>query len=189
MALQLSHKGLAEAHDLIAALALGVKVGSALAAAHRQAGEGVFEDLFKAQELDDGHIHAGMEAQAALGGADGGAELHPVAAVDLYSALIIHPGDAEEEAPLRLHHTVNDAGFYDVRPLLYHRLEGLQHFTHGLKKLGLMGVFFADIFIDALEIGILNLKCHCAKPLCLAVLRAARLNFDCQRQRRCCTLM
>ena len=82
VALQLDHKGLAETHDLVVALALGIEVGAALAAAHGQAGEGVFEDLLKAQELDDRQVHAGVEAQATLGGADGGGELHPVALVD-----------------------------------------------------------------------------------------------------------
>ena len=44
---------------------------------------GVFEDLLEAQELDDAQVDRGMEPQAALVGADGGVELHPVAAVDL----------------------------------------------------------------------------------------------------------
>ena len=50
---QLRHEALAEAHDFIVALALGVEVGAALAAADGQAGEGVFENLLKAQELED----------------------------------------------------------------------------------------------------------------------------------------
>ena len=39
VAVQLSHEALAEAHDLIVALALGVEVAAALAAADGQAGE------------------------------------------------------------------------------------------------------------------------------------------------------
>ena len=44
---------------------LGVKVAAALAAAHGQRGERVFEDLLKAQELDDAQRHARVEAQPA----------------------------------------------------------------------------------------------------------------------------
>ena len=50
---QFGHKGLAEAHDFGIRLALRVEVGAALAATDGQAGEGVFEDLLEAQELDD----------------------------------------------------------------------------------------------------------------------------------------
>ena len=55
-----------KAHNLAVALALGVEVAAALAAADGQAGEAVLEHLLKAQELDDGQVHAGMQAQSAL---------------------------------------------------------------------------------------------------------------------------
>ena len=42
---ELGHEGLAEAHNLIVGLALGVKVAAALAAAHRQRGQAVLQDL------------------------------------------------------------------------------------------------------------------------------------------------
>ena len=67
--------------------ALGVEVAAALAAADGQAGEAVLEDLLEAEELDDAEVHRGMEAQAALVGADGAVELHAVAAVDVHVAL------------------------------------------------------------------------------------------------------
>ena len=168
VALQLGHKGLAETHDLVAALALGVKVGTALTAAHGQAGEGVLEYLLKAQELDDGQVDGRVEPQAALGGADGGGELDPIAAVHLDLAVIVHPGDAEEQAALRFHHALNDAGPGQLGLLVEHGLERLQNFAYGLKKLGLMSVFCADVFIDALQVGIRKSKCHSSKPLCLA---------------------
>ena len=44
---QLRHEGLAKAHDLALGLALRVEVGAALAAADRQAGQRVLEDLLK----------------------------------------------------------------------------------------------------------------------------------------------
>ena len=61
--LQFRHEGLAEPHDLAVALALGVEVAAALAAAHGQGGEGVLEDLLKAQEFDDGQVDGGVKAR------------------------------------------------------------------------------------------------------------------------------
>ena len=51
MAEELGHKALAEGHYLPVGLALGVKVGAALAAAYRQAGKAVLEYLLKSKEL------------------------------------------------------------------------------------------------------------------------------------------
>ena len=62
VAAQLGHEGLAEAHDLGVGLALRVEVGTALAAAHRQRGQGVLENLLEAKELDDGLGHGRVEA-------------------------------------------------------------------------------------------------------------------------------
>lgn len=170
VALQLSHEGLAETHDLVAALALGIKVGTALAAAHGQTGEGVLEYLLKAQELDDGQVDGGMEPQAALGGADGGGELHPVAAVHLDLAMVVHPGHAEQQAALRLHHTVHNAHLGQLGLLIVHGLEGFHNLAYSLEELGLMGVLLADAFVHVLKVRIGDRKCHNAKPLCLAAL-------------------
>ena len=147
---------MAEPHNLAVTLALGVEVGAALAAAHRQGGEGVFKDLLKAQKLDDGQVDGGVEAQPALIGADGGVKLHPVAPVDLHLAGVIHPGDAEHDHPLRLHHTADD-----VEPLvagigLHHRLQGLQHLLYSLEELGLMGVFGFQIVHHRQQISVFH---------------------------------
>ena len=53
VAVELGHEALAEAHDLVDALALGIEVGAALAAAHRQAGQRVLEGLLEGEELQD----------------------------------------------------------------------------------------------------------------------------------------
>lgn len=47
------------------AACLGVEVRASLAASHGQRGQGVLEDLLKAQKLDDGQCHCGVEAQPA----------------------------------------------------------------------------------------------------------------------------
>ena len=156
MWLQLDHEGLAETHDLVVALALGIKVGAALAAAHGQAGEGVFEDLLKAQELDDRQVHAGVEAQAALGGADGGGELHPVAPIDLDLAPVIHPGHPEQQAALRLHQALNNAHLLQLGAALKHRLQRGQDLLHCLQKFLLIGVTSSQVLVYTVQICILD---------------------------------
>ena len=163
MALQLGHEGLAEAHDLVVALALGVEVGAALAAAHGQAGEAVLKNLLKAQELDDGEVHAGVEAQAALVGTDGGVELHPEASVHLHLAVVVHPRDPEDDHPLRLHHPGHHALLNELRPLFYHGLEGLQHLVDRLEKFLLVGILALNVLVDAQESLVGN--CHAATLL------------------------
>ena len=110
VAVQFGHEALAEGHDFAVALALGVEVAAALAAADGQAGQGVFEALLKAQELDYALIHRRMQAQAALVRADGVVELHAEAAVHMVLALVVHPRYLEGNKAVRL----DDAFEYGV---------------------------------------------------------------------------
>ena len=149
---QLGHKALAEAHDLALGFALGVEVAAALAAAHRQAGEGVLQGLLEAQELDHRGADARVEPQAALIGADCGVELDTEPTVDLDLALVVNPGHTELDNPLRLYHPVDNTCLNDVRALGDYRLQGLQDLFDGLQKLRLIGIAFADGVIDPLQI-------------------------------------
>ena len=153
---ELGHKALAEPHDLAVGLALGVEVGAALAAAHGQGGEGILEDLLKAQEFDDGQVHVVTEAQAALVGADGGVELDTIATVDLDLALIVHPGHPEHNNALGLHNAADDVLLLVAGVGLHHRNQGLQHFVDGLQELGLLGVAGGQILINAVQVSILD---------------------------------
>ena len=72
MAVQLCHEALAESRDLAVGLALRIKVGTAFAAADRQARQGILKDLLKAKELDDAKVYGRMETQATLVGSDCG---------------------------------------------------------------------------------------------------------------------
>ena len=152
MAVELGHKALAEAHDLGVGLALGVEVAAALAAAHGEGGQGVFQHLLKAQELHDGEVDGGVEAQAALVGADGGVILHAEAAVDAGLALVVDPGDAELEHALRLDKALQQAGGLPLGVLVDHELERLKDLAHGLEELGLPGVAALDLGIYTVEI-------------------------------------
>ena len=89
-------------HDLVVGLALGVKVGAALAAAHGKGGQAVLEDLLQAQELEHAQGDRRVKAQAALVGSNGRVELDAVAAVDLNLTLVVDPGNTEHDDALGL---------------------------------------------------------------------------------------
>src|SRR5690606_19597057 len=93
---------LAEAHDLGVAAALRVEVAAALAAADAETGERVLEDLLEAQELDDPEVDRGVEAQAALVGAEGAVVFDPEAPVDVHATVVVLPRHPEDDLPLRL---------------------------------------------------------------------------------------
>ena len=134
------HQGLAEAHHLTIALALGVKVGAALAAAHGQRGEGVLEGLLEGEELQDAQIDGRVEAQAALVGADGGAVLHAPGAVDLDLTLVVHPGHTELDGALGFDQALEQALAGIAGVGLQERPEAVHHLLYGLQKFGLVRI-------------------------------------------------
>ena len=151
---QLGHKALAEAHDLLIALALGVKIAAALGAADGQGGQAVFEHLLHAQKLDDGQVDAGVQAQAALVGADGVVELHAVAAVDPHLPLIVQPGHTEDDDPVGLDKALEQAGLFIFGVLIKNGRQGGEHFLRRLQKFLFMGVARAQPLVYPLHISV-----------------------------------
>lgn len=94
---EFGHEGLAETHDFGVAFAFGVEVAAAFSGSELEAGEGVFEDLFKAEEFDGAEGDGGVESQAAFGGAKCGGVLHSEAAVDVGGSGVVGPGNFEGE--------------------------------------------------------------------------------------------
>ena len=111
-----------------------------------------FQHLLKAQELHDGEVDGGVEAQAALVGADGGVILHAEAAVDAGLALVVDPGNAELENALRLDKALKQAGGLPLGVLVDHELERLKNLAHGLEELRLPGVAALYLGIYTIEI-------------------------------------
>ena len=109
VAVQLRHKRLAEAHDFHLGPALGIKVRTALATANGQAGQGIFEDLLKTEELNDAQVDRRMETQSALVGAERRIELDAKTAIDLDITIVIDPRHAEDELALRFTETLHQA--------------------------------------------------------------------------------
>ena len=135
MAPEALHERLAEAAHLRVRLTLGVEVAAALATAHREAGERVLEDLLEAEELEDGLVDRGVEAEAALVRADRRVELHAEPALHVELARIIVPRDTELEDALWLDDGLRDGDVLGVT--LEDGLEGLDHLGRSLVELGL----------------------------------------------------
>ena len=151
--IELGHEALAERHDLTVGFALGVEIGAALAAAHRETGEGVLEDLLEAEELDDGKVDGRMQSQAALVRTDGVVELDAVAGVHADLAAVVHPRNAEDDLTVGLGDALED------RVLLVYffipgddGLEGLEYLADSLQEFGLIGVFRLDLGKNVLGI-------------------------------------
>ena len=142
---QSCHEALAEAHDLPAALAPGIKIRAAGGAADRQPRQGVFVGLLKAQELHDRGVDGGMEPQPTLVGADGAVELHPVAVVGVGHALIVHPGHSEGQHSVRLHHSGQQVYPLIDGSVLQGRGNHLQPGENGLEILWLAGVPLLEV--------------------------------------------
>ncbi|KAF1054307.1 MAG: hypothetical protein GAK43_00973 [Stenotrophomonas maltophilia] len=140
VAIQLAHERLAEPHHFRVALALGIEVRAALAAAHGQRGQRVLEDLFEGEELEHAQVHRRVETQAALVRADGAAHLYPETTVDLHPAGIVDPRHTEHDRPLGLDDTLQHAGFAVMRVGVEERPQGTQHLFHRLVEFGLIGV-------------------------------------------------
>ena len=155
---QLGHECLAETHNLSVGLALRIEVGTALAAADRQSGQAVLEDLLEAQELDDGCAYGRMQTDAALVRSDCGVELEAEAAVDLNLAVVVNPCDAELYAALRLNDALEYAGLNEIRTALSDRLQGLENFEYCLLEFRLIRVALYNGVVDTLQIAVGN--CH-----------------------------
>ena len=160
VAVKLGHKALAEAHDFGVGLALGVKVGAALAAAHGERGQRVFEYLLKAEELDNGEVDRRMEAKPALVGTYGGVVLHAVAAVDLHLAAVVHPWDAELDDAFGLDEALDKPGLLPFGVLVDDQLQRLEDLAHGLKEFRLVPVAALHICVHSLQIFV----CHSFPP-------------------------
>ena len=140
MAEQFADESLAETHHFARAAALRIEVGAALAAAHWQGGQGILEGLLESQELEDREVDRRVEADAAFVRADGRGVLDAVAAIDLDLAMVVDPGDAEHDDPLRFDQAVEQAVFGVFRVLRDVRPQAFYDFGYCLQKFRLPGI-------------------------------------------------
>ena len=140
VAVQLPHHRLTETHDLVGAAAARAEVRATLGAPHRQAGEAVLEDLLEAQELQHALRDRGVEAQAALVGADDVAELHAPGPRGADAAPIVLPGHPERDDPVGFGEPFQDARLFVLGMRHDERDDALGHLPDGLMELGLARV-------------------------------------------------
>src|SRR5690606_9537776 len=148
---QLDHVRLAESHDLFVGAALGIEIRSALAAADRQPGERVLEDLLETEELDDPDVHRGMEAQPALVGPERRIELHPEPAMDPHLAAIVDPRHAEDDLAFGLANPLDQRAIEIAGMLGHDATEAFEHFGNGLVELYLTGVPAQNLIENRLQ--------------------------------------
>src|SRR5690625_1652613 len=149
--MQLGHERLAESHHLTVGSAVRSEVGATLAAADRQTGQGVFEDLLETEELHDAEVDRGVETQPALVRAERGVVLNAKSPIDLDVAGIIDPGDAEDDLALRLAQPHQDRVGSVLGVLALKDLQGLEHLLDGLMEFRLPRVPVQDLVIGVLE--------------------------------------
>src|SRR5690606_7404405 len=164
VAIEFGHEALAEAHHLAVALALGVEVGPAFAATHREAGERVLERLLERKELEHAFVDARVEAQAALVGTDRVVVLHAVAALDMHVAGIVLPADAERHDAVRLRDAAHDLGRL-VDLLVGDEAEDvLRHVLHRLDEFRLVRIVLLHGLHERREIDVLRLSHFLSYP-------------------------
>ena len=76
-----------------------------------------------------------MEAQASLVRTYGAVELDAVARVGLHLSLIVHPGNAEGEDAVRLHHPLDDFRTLELRMTVVNFLNRFENLLYSLKVL------------------------------------------------------
>ena len=90
-------------------------------------------------------VNRRMETQAAFVGTDRAVHLNAEPAVYVQLALIVLPGDAEDDHALRLDDPLDDLRFAILRMLIQDECERLDDFLDGLVKLGFRRVFGLNV--------------------------------------------
>ena len=132
VAIEALHEALAETHDFCVGFACRVEVRTAFCAADREARQGIFEDLFEAQEFNDAGIYVFLEAKTAFVRPDCAVKLEAVACIRMIVAGIVLPYDAEGELSFRYDQAVQQVEFFIFRMFFYNRFQRRQYFFYGL---------------------------------------------------------
>lgn len=131
-------------HDFPVRFAFRVEVRAAFATANRKACQSVLENLFKSQEFQNAQVDALMEAQAAFVRPNSAVGLDAVAAVDVEDAVIIFPGDAENDDAFRFDDAFQDVMLFIFRFFFQHGHDGCQYFAGCILEFRLFRVTALD---------------------------------------------
>ena len=152
MAVQFGHQALAETHDFVVRLAFRVEVAAAFTAPDGQARQGVLEDLFKAQELDDAQVHRWVKTHATFIGAKGAVELDTEGAVNVDFTTVVLPGHTEDDLAFGFADTLDDLLVGEFRVFHQYGPQGFQHFVNRLVEFFLTRVAMKNVLEDRFEL-------------------------------------
>jgi hypothetical protein len=141
---QLGHKGLAKPHDFVVGFRFRIEISAAFASAHRQGSERVLKHLFKGEKLQDAGVDRRVKAETPFVRPDGTIHLDAKPAVNLDSAFVVNPGNAELNHPLRLNKAFKDLPVSIFLIPLNGGFDGLENFSDRLEKLRLVRITFFD---------------------------------------------
>jgi hypothetical protein len=90
-----------------------------------------------------------MKSETSLVGTSGRVELYSHSVVDLHLALVIYPGNSEQDLTLGCGQYLKQ-GFLTILFLmsLDNNAEGLQHFLNSLMEFGLSGILCYDTLVN-----------------------------------------
>jgi hypothetical protein len=148
---ELGHKRLAKPHDFVVGFPLRVEIRAAFASAHRQGSERVLKNLFKGEKLQDAGVNRRVESQASFVRPDGAIHLDAKSAVYLDSAIVVDPGNAELNHPLRLNKAFKDLAVSIFFMPLNGRFNGLENLGDSLEKLWLVRITLFDDLENVLD--------------------------------------
>src|SRR4029453_12261550 len=151
MPVQLGHERLAEPHDLGIRASAGIEVGTALAAADRHACEGIFEDLLKAEKLDDSQVDGGVEPESTFVGTERRVKLHPKTPVYVDAARVVGPRHAEDDLPFRFAETLQHGAFQEFGVPVVNRTQAFEDFGDSLMELLLARIPRQHVVPDSFE--------------------------------------
>ena len=141
---QLGHKRLAKPHDFVVGFRLRIEIRAAFASAHRQGSERILKNLFKGEKLQDAGVDRRVESEAPFVRPEGAVHLDAKPAIYVDLALVVDPGNAELNQPLRLNKTFKDLAVPILFMPLNRGFDGLENFGDRLKKLRLVRISLFD---------------------------------------------
>ena len=156
VSVQFCHECLAESHDFHIGFTVGVEVGTTFTTADRQACQGVFEDLFKAQEFNDTGIYVRSKSQATFVRTDSGRELYSETSVNVYFTSVIYPCYSEGYGSFRFNQSFQQTHFFIFGVQFDFFFDRSKYFFYCLDKFGFVCVTCFNLFDYAFDISVHN---------------------------------
>ena len=156
VSVQFCHECLAESHDFHIGFTVGVEVGTTFTTTDGQACQGVFEDLFEAQEFNNAGVYVGSETQTTFVGTQCRGELYSETSVYVYFTSIVNPCYSEGNLSFRFNQSFQQTHFFIFGMQFYFFFDGSEYFFYCLDKFGFICVTCFNLFDYAFDISVHN---------------------------------